>query len=73
MSEKCQTPGATYETKVTSTYIRVAVHLPFILDLIPADASQLEKEIRDAMNSVLAPYFTAQPPPPPNVKRMRPF
>lgn len=53
----CQTPGAVFHTKINPQSVGVSVELPKKLELTEQQAELLEKNIHNAMELVLAPYF----------------
>lgn len=57
----CQTPDAIYYTKVSPDRVSVSVDLPRDLELTADQAQTLENNMHNAMELVLAPYFTNSP------------
>ena len=55
---KCKTPGANYHISIQDRYVRCDVALPNALDLDEQGAKRLEDRIHDAMEAVLAEYFS---------------
>jgi hypothetical protein len=55
---KCQTPGAVFETRITTTGILVNVKMPMKLNLTSAQAALLEKNIHNLLEVALAPLFS---------------
>lgn len=58
---ECQTPGARFHTRITGTSVEVSVDLPRQLDLDASKARLLERNLHNAVELVLAPYFAARP------------
>jgi hypothetical protein len=54
---RCQTPGAMFSTKITDQSVSVHVDLPHPLDLTEPEAGQLEANLHNAVELVLARYF----------------
>lgn len=58
---ECQTPGANVVTRIhkidDTTVVSVAFDLPFRLELTEEQADQLERNMHNAMELVLAPFF----------------
>ena len=55
---ECQTPDAEYTIKISNNKVTFKVQLPMKLDLTKKEAKLLETNIHNAMEIVLAPYFT---------------
>jgi hypothetical protein len=58
MSTNCQTPGAHYLTRITAGSVEVRIDLGVELDLTDEEAALLETNIHNAMEMVLARYYT---------------
>lgn len=56
----CQTPGAEFATHIRTDGVTVGVALPFDLDLDEEGAALLEANLHNALELVLAPYFTSR-------------
>ncbi len=54
----CQTPDAKFKIDISDTEVSVNVSLPMSLDLSEAEAKLLEDNIHNAMELVLAKYFS---------------
>ncbi len=54
MSRKCLTPGAVFHTHTSPTGVSVKVDIPGQLDLSLKEAEELENELHDAVEAVLA-------------------
>lgn len=54
----CQTPGTVFHTKIESKKISCEVDLPKPIKLTEKQAELLEANIHNAMELVLARYFT---------------
>lgn len=54
---RCQTPGAEFFTSIGKTFIEIAVELPFDLALDQLQAEELDTNLHNAVELVLAPYF----------------
>jgi hypothetical protein len=57
METRCQTPGATYKSRITEYGVTVAVRYGKKLDLTEQEAELLEQNIHNALELVLAPYY----------------
>lgn len=55
----CQTPGAQFHTGISGRQITVWIELPEALDLTEQQAQTLDANLHNALELVLAPYFTA--------------
>jgi hypothetical protein len=55
---KCKTPGAVYHIRIHESTVGCDVTLPMNLSLTEEQASDLEDRIHDAMEDVLARYFS---------------
>jgi hypothetical protein len=55
---KCQTPGADFSIRITPYAVAVTVKLPMMLGISDDDALVLEANLHNAVELVLAPYFT---------------
>jgi hypothetical protein len=55
----CQTPGAQFHTVITADRVSVVIDLPAPLDLTEADARQLEADLHNATELVLARWWPA--------------
>jgi len=55
---ECQTPGAVFHTKINGRSIELKVDLPKDLLLTEKQAELLEANLHNAMELVLAPYFS---------------
>jgi hypothetical protein len=53
----CQTPGAIFHTKITSSKISLSVDLPTKFKLTAKEAKLLEANLHNAMELVLSPLF----------------
>lgn len=53
----CQTPGCEFSTIVDKYGILVRVSFPETIELSPAQADLIEKNLHNAVELVLAPYF----------------
>ncbi len=56
----CQTPGAVFHTTINKKTVSCTVDLPTPLNLTESQAQLLDSNIHNAMELVLAPYFTEQ-------------
>lgn len=56
-STVCQTPGAGYNTHISSDHIEVVVEFPRGFSFTKQEAELLEANIHNAMELVLARYF----------------
>lgn len=54
---ECKTPGAIYHITVSEEEISIKVDIPFELDLEEEGAEELEQEMHDAMEEILAKFF----------------
>lgn len=54
----CQTPDAKFKIDISDDKVSVSVDLPMSLDLSEKEAKLLEDNIHNAMELVLAKYFT---------------
>ena len=54
----CQTPGAVFSTEFGDTFVKVRIDLPFLLLLTESEACLLEANLHNAVELVLARYFT---------------
>lgn len=59
---ECQTPEVVFHTHIDNAHkvIDIGLALPFRLNLTPAQAQELEDNIHNALELVLARYFYAQ-------------
>lgn len=57
LSSECQTPGAVYRIKIDGRKVAVKVELPFHLQVDEKRAVQLEAQLHNAVEQVLAKYF----------------
>lgn len=57
LETKCQTPGATFSTKVTERKVSCDVRLPFALDLTGDEAELLISNVHNALEMVLSRYW----------------
>ena len=55
---KCLTPGAVYDMDISPNSVGVKVRLPMNIDISEEEAIQLENEMHDALESILAKYFS---------------
>jgi len=55
---KCKTPGANYHIHIQDRNVRCDVALPIALNLDEQGAKRLTDRIHDAMEAVLAEYFS---------------
>lgn len=53
----CLTPDSWFHINITANKIEVSVDLPIDLNLSEANATELENNLHDAVESVLAKYF----------------
>lgn len=60
-STVCQTPGAQFHIHITDTAIECSVDLPEPLSLTEEEAKLLEANLHNALELVLARYFTDKP------------
>ena len=51
---KCQTPGAKFHTEISPDKIGISVELPFLLHLTSKEAEELEANLHNAMEMVVA-------------------
>jgi hypothetical protein len=58
LATDCMTPEAQYSTSISSHKVGISVELPVDLHLTEAAASQLEKNLHNAAELVLAQYFS---------------
>ncbi len=56
----CQTPGAQFHTRISPSEIECRVDLPVKLNLTKEEAAILEANLHNALELVLARYFTNQ-------------
>jgi hypothetical protein len=56
----CQTPGTKFTTEISDDKISVIIELPMSLDISKKEAKLLEDNIHNAMELVLAKYFTKE-------------
>ena len=56
----CQTPGARFHSHISGQKIEVSVNLPQTLDLSEAEAKLLDTNLHNALELVLARYFTRE-------------
>lgn len=61
ISTQCQTPDAVYHTNVWQDRVSITVDLPHDLGITAKEAQTLETNMHNAMELVLAPYFTNSP------------
>lgn len=54
----CQTPGAVFHTTITNNSVSCQIDLNKDLDLTEKQAKTLEANIHNALELVLAPYYT---------------
>ena len=54
---KCLTPGSFYDMEIKDNVVGVRVRLPMNIDITEEEAKQLEDEMHDAMEAILAKYF----------------
>lgn len=57
MSRDCLTPGAIYSSQIKSKLVSMTVTLPEAIPFSLKESCELEEEIHDAMEKILAPYF----------------
>jgi hypothetical protein len=60
IASDCMTPDANYKTKVSDGYVSVYVKIPDNVEFAELDEKesiQLEKNLHNAVELVLAPYF----------------
>ena len=55
----CQTPGAQFHTSISSTQISCTVDLPNPIKMSKKEAVQLEADIHNVIEIVLAKFFQA--------------
>ena len=53
----CQTPGAQFHTRISPAEVSCTVTLPRPLDLTEQQAAELDTNMHNAMELVLARYF----------------
>ena len=53
----CLTPGSFYDMEIKKNVIGVKVRLPMNIDISEEEAIELENEMLDAMEAILAKYF----------------
>jgi hypothetical protein len=53
----CKTPGAVYHFDVSPHAIEVRVDLPYMISMEEPEAIELENDLHDAIEKILAPYF----------------
>jgi hypothetical protein len=53
----CMTDGANYTTVINSKMVSVSVKMPFNLILSEKEATQLQDNLHNAIELVLAPHF----------------
>lgn len=56
--QECQTPGAVFHTEVHSDNVSCKVNFPFHLELDVHESRELQDKLHDAMESVLASYWS---------------
>jgi len=54
---KCMTDGAVYTTIMNPKMVSVSVKMPFLLILSEEEAEQLQDNLHNAIELVLAPHF----------------
>jgi hypothetical protein len=54
----CQTPGAQFHTRISAKEIECKVDLPMELELTEEEATTLDANLHNALELVLARYFT---------------
>lgn len=59
VATECQTSGATYFTRITSEALAVTVDFGRMLELGEEDAAELEANVHNALELVLARYWRA--------------
>lgn len=57
LSTPCQTPETLFKTVISGNVICSVVELPFALNLGDEEAETLERNIHNALELVLAPFF----------------
>jgi hypothetical protein len=57
LKTSCQTPDANFSIEIGKDSIKCEVKLPFDLDLSEKEAEDLEKNIHNSLETVLAKYF----------------
>ena len=57
---ECQTPGTRFHTRITGATVEVRADLPYDPGLDEAAAKLLEDNLHNALELVLARYFTPQ-------------
>jgi hypothetical protein len=57
LEAKCKTPGAIYHFDINNKSVGVEVELPSEIDLDEEKAKELENEIHDALEDILARFF----------------
>ncbi len=62
---ECKTPGAHFRTTIKichppATYFRIEVDVPFVVNMTSDEAKRVEDQLHDAVEQVLAPYFTTK-------------
>ena len=53
----CQTPEANFSISIKKDSVKCEVKLPFDLDISEKEAEDLEKNIHNSLETVLAKYF----------------
>jgi hypothetical protein len=59
VATECQTSGATFSTRITAGKLTAEVDFGRVLDLDEADAAELEANVHNALELVLARYWRA--------------
>lgn len=55
----CQTPGAVFHTHISPREVRCTVTLPRPLNLTPQQAAEMDTNLHNVVELVLAPHFPA--------------